>query len=69
MLSYAAAMLDGRSRNTHSSQPLNRELRGRVVRNQGHSPLSELPEGDNALAQFFQVFYEAHAGKFGAGEG
>ena len=24
---------------------------------------------DNALAQFFEVFYEAHAGKFGAGEG
>jgi hypothetical protein len=69
MLSYAAAMLDGRSRNTHSSERLNRESRKRVVRNQGHSSPSELPEGDDALAQFLQVFCEAHAGKSGAGKG
>ena len=39
------------------------------MRNQGRSSPSELPDGDNAFAQFFQVFYSAHAGKFGAGEG
>jgi hypothetical protein len=69
MLSYAAVRLDGRGRNPLSSATVESRVKGKSSEEPGALVPFRTTTGDNALAQFFQVFYEDHAGKFGAGEG